>query len=447
MFVIDVTFAGEGRATETVFVRRPSVLIGAGDDAQVTLDELAPLGFDLIVQREAGEAFRVLPRGGSSKEVPTWIGGVFEGFAEIKLGDVALGITALDLDLVPRESEALDRAGIRIARRAFADHVPEFPAVMITNPFRAIVSFAPDQPMIIGRARQSGVRIDLTTVSSQHARIGFESGEFWIEDLGSTNGTFVGDKQVSGRVTVHPGVPIHIGTNATIVGIVSEEQIQSLDAGGARRNVSAEPERHFPCLVSLSEAARPSRVALKRGASIVIGRDPSSEMWLGAPHVSRKHCVVAVSPSGEVTITDSSTNGTAFDGGLLRSSESFATSSQPLVLDFGAGLTVGMCFSAQQEDQFKESQGAPTTFAPRERSTGGAGKRGAVSKRERRTTTWFNLQSLEGAPAQRKGLVSSLKLLFERLTLVGRIAMILVACGAVGLLVILGSMVVAGFNR
>jgi pSer/pThr/pTyr-binding forkhead associated (FHA) protein len=449
VFVVDITFQGDANSTETVFVRRPYVTVGADESAHVVVSEMSNVGFSLGITRELGRQFKVSPVLVKGDAAPFFIGGIYQGTAQIDVGPCTVVVTALDLDLVLRENEAVDRAGVRILRRAFSDKVPDFPAVMITKPARALISFSPDQPLVIGRSRMSGVRLDLSTVSLQHARVGFESGSFWVEDLGSTNGTFVEDRQVSSRIAVSPGVPIHIGKHATIVGVVSAEQIAQLDHPQPRASASSaavEPDKTYPCLISVSEAARPSRLALKRGQRVLIGRDPSCDLWLGAPHVSRRHCEVEVSKAGLVTVTDTSTNGTVYDGGLLREGESHQTSERAFVLDFGTGMTVAVCFSQEQEDRYQSAHGDATAFT--EASHNGVGVSvGAAPRvpRERRTTTWFNVQAA-GIQQADTGVRGSFSVMFGGLTPTGRVAMVLAGVGLVGLLGVLGSMLAAGLR-
>ncbi len=449
MFVVDITFEGDAGSTETVFVRRPYVTVGADESAHVVVSEMASIGFALGITRELGRQFKVSPVLVREDAAPFFIGGVYQGSAQIDLGPCSIVITSLDLDLVLRENEAVDRAGVRILRRAFSDKVPEFPAVMITKPSRALISFSPDQPLVIGRSRMSGVRLDLATVSLQHARVGFESGSFWVEDLGSTNGTFVEDRQVSSRISVSPGVPVHIGKHATVVGVVSAEQIAQLDnpqMNIAASSVAVEPDRTYPCLLSLSEAARPSRLALKRGQRVLIGRDPSCDMWLGAPHVSRRHCEVEVSKAGLVTVTDTSTNGTSFDGGFLREGETHQATDEAFVLDFGTGMTVAVCFSQQQEESFKSAEGDANAFTGASQYDSGVnGGLQARLPRERRTTTWFNVQAA-GIQQTDEGVRGNLTAMLSGLTPTGRIAMVLTGVGLVGLIGVLGSMLVAGLR-
>lgn len=449
MFVVDITFQGETSSTERVFVRRPYLTIGAAETSHVVVGEMVSLGFGLQIQRDLARSFKVSTVSEAGDSSAAFVGGTYDGRARLDLGVVMLEITALDLDLLIRESEPLDKAGVRILRRAFRDEVPEFPALVVTEPTRAILSFWPDQPLTVGRARTAAVRLDVGTVSLQHARIGYESGEFWVEDLGSTNGTFAGDKQVSSRTAVAAGIPIRLGKGACVVGVTSRKQLVELDGvPEGFRAPSNTADALFPSLVSMAEVARPSRVVLKPGTRVDIGRDPSCGLWLGAPHVSRKHCTVEISKAGVVTVADTSTNGTAFDAGVLRSQESYQSSGQPLVLDFGAGVTVALCFSGNDEQVFQQAHGSPMAF-----KGGAAGAAGATNptqggrQRERRTTTWFNIDSTNLRQLETKqSLPSRLRAMATGLTLPGKVALGVIALGFVGLLSLIGSMLITGLQ-
>ncbi len=55
------------------------------------------------------------------------------------------------------------------------------------------------------------IKLDDPFASSQHARIFREGPVFVIEDLGSTNGTYLNDEPLNGPQPLHPGDRIRIG--------------------------------------------------------------------------------------------------------------------------------------------------------------------------------------------------------------------------------------------
>ena len=66
--------------------------------------------------------------------------------------------------------------------------------------------------MTIGRAPECELLIEDTYASSQHARLFGKNGTWYVEDLGSTNGTFVNDQKLAAPAMVQQGDRIRIGT-------------------------------------------------------------------------------------------------------------------------------------------------------------------------------------------------------------------------------------------
>jgi ABC transport system ATP-binding/permease protein len=69
-----------------------------------------------------------------------------------------------------------------------------------------------DSDLIIGRVPPAGLVIGHAEVSRQHARIFYRDGTFYIEDLGSSNGTVVGGKPVTTAVPLKSGDVIALGS-------------------------------------------------------------------------------------------------------------------------------------------------------------------------------------------------------------------------------------------
>jgi hypothetical protein len=63
----------------------------------------------------------------------------------------------------------------------------------------------------LGRAEGSDVRIDDAYASAAHARVYTRNSSTFIEDLGSTNGTFVNGRQIKGTVKLEVGDSVRIG--------------------------------------------------------------------------------------------------------------------------------------------------------------------------------------------------------------------------------------------
>jgi hypothetical protein len=69
-----------------------------------------------------------------------------------------------------------------------------------------------DQRQItLGRANDATLVLNDDYASSRHARIFPQDGQWIVEDLGSTNGTYLDRQKVTRPMPVPPGVPIRIG--------------------------------------------------------------------------------------------------------------------------------------------------------------------------------------------------------------------------------------------
>jgi len=67
------------------------------------------------------------------------------------------------------------------------------------------------QPITIGRANDSTLVLNDDYASSRHARLFSQDGQWIVEDLGSTNGTYLDRQRVSRPMPVALGVPVRIG--------------------------------------------------------------------------------------------------------------------------------------------------------------------------------------------------------------------------------------------
>jgi hypothetical protein len=75
--------------------------------------------------------------------------------------------------------------------------------------------------VIIGRDAGQDVTVSDLTVSTQHARLSYHHNQWWLEDLDSTNGTFLNMEPVSGPTVVDNGDQVRCGQ--VVFDIVIEE--------------------------------------------------------------------------------------------------------------------------------------------------------------------------------------------------------------------------------
>jgi pSer/pThr/pTyr-binding forkhead associated (FHA) protein len=68
-----------------------------------------------------------------------------------------------------------------------------------------------DQQITIGRAGDATLVLNDDYASTRHARLFPQDGQWLVEDLGSTNGTYLDRQKVTQPTPVPVGVPIRIG--------------------------------------------------------------------------------------------------------------------------------------------------------------------------------------------------------------------------------------------
>lgn len=83
---------------------------------------------------------------------------------------------------------------------------------VLIGPMDGLVFEIAKKTATVGREETTDIPLPLDgMVSRQHARISFENGEYWLEDLGSRNGTFIEEKRVKGRVRLPLGTIFRVG--------------------------------------------------------------------------------------------------------------------------------------------------------------------------------------------------------------------------------------------
>ncbi len=115
------------------------------------------------------------------------------------------------------------------AARAAGFDLGEPPAAAADEPGELVVRDSPvfpvgtrvvlDDEVVFGRSEDCEVVLAAdATVSARHARVFERGGARYLEDLGSTNGTFVNGVQLAAERQLRPGDTVQIGATELVYG-------------------------------------------------------------------------------------------------------------------------------------------------------------------------------------------------------------------------------------
>ena len=204
------------------------------------------------------------------------------------------------------------------------------------------VPLSRQNPLVIGRKR-GDLLLDDPLVSGAHCRILFKDGHFWVQDLGSTNGT-----QVDGRlirdVRLEPGAELAVGGTRMVLFLGGEEaeaeaassrtgqpqldiawlldeELVELRGSGERTRTQADvigQDLRLPpglnAAVEVVAGQDAGKVYRFNRGNIQIGRR-QGEVPLSDVEVSRRHAVIEVFGREMMFLRDlGSTNGTYHNG-------------------------------------------------------------------------------------------------------------------------------------
>jgi len=93
----------------------------------------------------------------------------------------------------------------------------QFQLIMRSGPTPGAAFLLEGDQIDIGRDSTNGVVINDAEISRRHARLSFQGGKYVLEDLGSTNGTFVNGQRLAGPRVLKAGEVISFGEQIVMI--------------------------------------------------------------------------------------------------------------------------------------------------------------------------------------------------------------------------------------
>jgi pSer/pThr/pTyr-binding forkhead associated (FHA) protein len=83
--------------------------------------------------------------------------------------------------------------------------------VIVDGPNAGITVPLESAPILLGRGADATIRLDDDYVSTRHARFVPNGSDWYVEDLGSTNGTYIGTQRISSPTLIGVGTQVRLG--------------------------------------------------------------------------------------------------------------------------------------------------------------------------------------------------------------------------------------------
>ena len=151
------------------------------------------------------------------------------------------------------------------------------------------------QTWTIGSAASCDIPIKSSFVSGKHCRLEYDGAQWVLEDLGSTNGTFINGVKLSGRSPITKSDTVTLGTTQPLP---------------------------WPDVAGDAVQTPVKMLQLPRvGATLIIGRGAQCDIVLDFPMISTRHASIEYAQGGWIVRDLGSSNGTFYRGHRLTDAE------------------------------------------------------------------------------------------------------------------------------
>ena len=173
--------------------------------------------------------------------------------------------------------------------------------------------------LVIGRSAPAGLIITHPEVSRRHARLIFQQGNYLLEDLGSSNGTFVNGQPIRSPQVLENGAEIQLGSQIKLlfsqepvggrtVVQTSAAGVQSLQGGQFDRTmvdsdltagaVQTSIASEVPPTLLVTVAGQETKTHTLTKNRITLGRADDNDIVVTSPIVSRHHATLEKTSQG-----------------------------------------------------------------------------------------------------------------------------------------------------
>jgi pSer/pThr/pTyr-binding forkhead associated (FHA) protein len=98
--------------------------------------------------------------------------------------------------------------------------IPPVSIILDDDPLAERQTFSQNE-IIIGREESCDIHLSDPVISAKHARLVYRNTHWWIEDLMSTNGTYLNDEKIESPAILINGDELRIGKDILLVEIQS----------------------------------------------------------------------------------------------------------------------------------------------------------------------------------------------------------------------------------
>lgn len=155
--------------------------------------------------------------------------------------------------------------------------------------------------LVVGRGGDARIPVTGDGISRRHARIGHDGGTWWVEDAGSSQGTFVDGARVTARRPLRDGASLALGPHRHLRVAIETPQVAPELAPGLR-----------PTHITGSTVG--AAIGVVPGQVLTLGRNDDNDVVVDDLLASRHHARVTATAHGLELHDLGSRNGTYVDG-------------------------------------------------------------------------------------------------------------------------------------